>query len=265
MFIDCYQAMNYNNFSTLEKRDRMINVNLNKLNPLEISVHDKLSKIIKDNENIRILEAAEHCDVSPSKVSKLVRKLGFENFKQYKQFFSGEQISSEGKKISSELERLKNYIENFDPVLVDNFLSIFNKYNKIVLFGLGPSFICVEYFLYKLALLSGKSISLAQSEDYAQRLIDKETLLIVFSVTGKFSSFEDLSNTVKSRGAEMLLILEEYNTSLALEIDNIFFLTASTQDENLLPFEKTRTVFFIFIEEVIAKLMSDRDSDKLEG
>jgi DNA-binding MurR/RpiR family transcriptional regulator len=96
-------------------------------------------------------------------------------------------------------------------------------------------------------------------------LIDKETLLIVFSVTGKFSSFENLLNTVKSCGAKMLLILEEYNTSLALKIDNMFYLTRSTQDENLLPFEKTRTVFFIFIEEVIAKLKSDQDSDKLEG
>jgi DNA-binding MurR/RpiR family transcriptional regulator len=256
--------MNYNIFSILEKRDRMINVNLNKLNPLELFVHNKLSKIIKDNENIKILEAAESCDVSPSKVSKLVRKLGFDNFKQYKQFFSGEQIISEGKKKSSELERLMNYIENFDPLLIDNFLTIFKKYNKIVLFGLGPSFICVEYFSYKLALLSRKYISVAQSEDYAQRLIDKETLLIVFSVTGKFSTFENLVNTVKSCGAEMLLILEEYNNSLALEIDNIFYLTDSTQGENLLPFEKTRTVFFIFIEEVIAKLMSERDTNELE-
>ncbi|PGZ08501.1 RpiR family transcriptional regulator [Bacillus cereus] len=242
----------------------MININLNKLNPLELTVHNKLSKIITNNENIKILEAADCCDVSPSKVSKLVRKIGFENFKQYKQFFSGEHIVSEGKKKSSELERLKKYIENFDPVLIDNFLSIFNEYNKIVLFGLGPSFICVEYFAYKLALLSGKNISVAQSEDYAQRLVDKDTLLIVFSVTGKFSTFENLLNTVKSCEAEMLLILEEYNTSLVLEIDNIFYLTDSAQDESLLPFEKTRTVFFIFIEEVIAKLMSEQDINELE-
>src|SRR6478735_2482158 len=141
----------------------MININLNKLNPLELSVHNKLSSIIKSNENIKILEAADHCDVSSSKVSKLVRKLGFESFKQYKQFFSGEQIISEDKKKSTELERLKNYIENFDPVLIDNFLTIFKQYNKIVLFGLGPSFICMEYFAYKLSLLVYKIISVSQS------------------------------------------------------------------------------------------------------
>src|SRR4051812_45473194 len=123
----------------------MININLNNLNQLELSIHDKLSKIIEKNDNLKILEAADYCDVSSSKISKFVRKLGFENFKQYKQFFGGQQIITKDNKYSSELERLKNYIENFDSVLIDNFLAIFKKYNKIVLFGLGPSFICVEY------------------------------------------------------------------------------------------------------------------------
>lgn len=242
----------------------MININLNKLNQLELSVHNKLSKVIENNYNIKILEAADYCGVSSSMVSKLVRKLGFINFKQYKLFFSGQQIISEDKKDSSEIERLKDFIENFDTALIDNFLSIFNKYNKIVLFGLGPSFFCAEYFAYKLTLFSDKNIFVAQDEIYAQHLVDEETLLIVFSVTGKFTSFENLLNGVRSCGAEMLLILEEYNNSLAIEIDNIFYLTNSRQNDNLLPYEKTRTVFFIFIEEVIVKLMLERDTNKYE-
>ncbi|WP_167555430.1 MurR/RpiR family transcriptional regulator [Gottfriedia acidiceleris] len=242
----------------------MINININKLNEIELSVHNKLSKMIPTNANIKILEAANYCEVSPSKVSKLVRKLGFESFKQYKQFFSGQQMPIENKKISSEIDRLKNFLENFDSVLIDNFLDLFNKYDRIVFFGLGPSFICIEYFAYKLTLVSGKNISVAQSESYAQHLADEETLFVIFSVTGKFTSFENLINGVKARGANILMILEEYNTSLALEIDNIFYLTNSTQDESLLPFEKTRTVFFIFIEEVIARLMSEKDENNLE-
>ncbi|MFJ7978111.1 SIS domain-containing protein [Peribacillus sp. NPDC096379] len=144
--------------------------------------------------------------------------------------------------------------------MIDNFLTIFKKYNKIVLFGLGPSFFCVEYFAYKFALVSGKNIFSTQSETYAQHLVDEETLFIVFSVTGKYTSFENLFNAIKSCGTEILLILEEYNNSSALEIENIFYLTKSTQNESLLPFEKTRTVFFIFIEEVIARLMSERET-----
>lgn len=215
---------------------------------------------MKENDHLKIIEAADYCHVSSSKVSKLVRKLGFENFKQYKQFFGGQPIIPVDKKVSSELERLKNFIENFDAGLVDEFLTLFKKYNRIVLFGLGPSFICIEYFAYKLALVSGKNILVSQGEDHATHLVDEETLLIVFSVTGKFTSFENLFDGVKSKGAEILLILEEYDNSSALKVDNIFYLTQSAQNDELLPYEKTRTVFFIFIEEIIATLMAERDT-----
>lgn len=158
----------------------MININLNQLNELEQSIHSKLSKMIENNDNPKIIDAAQYCGVSPSKISKLARKLGFENFKQYKQYLSGKPVITKNKKISNELERLKNFLEHFDPDLVDKFITIFNKYNRIVLFGLGPSFICVEYFAYKLALVSDKSIVTTHSEDYAQHLVDEETLFIVF-------------------------------------------------------------------------------------
>ncbi|MEH7011105.1 SIS domain-containing protein [Neobacillus niacini] len=246
----------------MRKEGKTININLNKLNELELSVHNKLSEIIKEKDHLKILEAAEYCNVSSSKVSKLVRKLGFESFKQYKQFFGGQPIIQKDKKTSSELERLKHFIDNFDPTLVDEFLTLYKKYNRIVLFGLGPSFICIEYFAYKLALVSGKHILVSQGEDHAKHLVDEDTLLIVFSVTGKFASFENLFNGAKSKGAEILLILEEYDNSQTLQVDNIFYLTKSAQNGKLLPYEKTRTVFFIFIEEIIAKLMAERDALK---
>lgn len=241
----------------MRKKGKTININLNKLNNLELTVHNTLSEIIKDNDHLKILEAADYCNVSPSKVSKLVRKLGFESFKQYKHFFGGQPIIHEDKQISSELERLKHFIDNFDPTLVDEFLTLYKKYDRIVLYGLGPSFICVEYFAYKLAVVSEKNILVSQGEDHAKHLVDEKTLLIVFSVTGKFASFENLFNEVKSRGAETLLILEEYDNSSALKADNIFYLTQSAQNEKKLPYEKTRTVFFIFIEEIMAKLMAE--------
>ncbi|OME96737.1 MULTISPECIES: MurR/RpiR family transcriptional regulator [Paenibacillus] len=238
----------------------MLNININKLSPLELSVHNKITEILKQNNNLKILEAAHLGNVSPSQISKFVRKLGFENFKQYKQHFGGQQIVPTSIKKSTELERLLKIIENFNPVLIDNFLKIYNKYNKIVLYGLGPSFICAEYFSYKLALVSEKSIYVSQSETYTKNLVDKETLLIVFSVTGKFASFNDLFNSVKPCGTEIMLILEEYDNSLALDIDNIFYLTKYTQSNSLLAFEKTRTVFFIFIEEVISRLMAEQNA-----
>ena len=241
-----------------EAGGKTININLSRLNDLELTVHNKLIEALSKGEQLKIIEAADYCEVSPSKISKFVKKLGFNNFKQYKQFFTGHPVIQSPKEISSELERLTRFIENFDHNLVDEFITLFKRYSRIIIFGFGPSFICVEYFAYKLALVSGKNIMVSQVEDHAVQLAGEDTLLIVFSVTGKFSSFEKLFSGVKSQGAEILLILEEYDNSSTLKADNIFFLTQSTQSEKLLPYEKTRTAFFIFIEEILAKLMAEK-------
>lgn len=232
----------------------MIKVATDKLTKLEEELHDKLSKAVSANDKIKIIEAAEIGDVSPSKVSKLVRKLGFDNFKQYKLYFSGQEMTSKKQKQSNEIERLKLFLETFDTGIIHDFISIFQKYDKIVLFGLGPSFISAEYFAYKLATVSDKNVTVTQSEDFAERLADEKTLLIVFSVTGKFSSFHPLFQNVKKNGSNIMLILEEYVDTREFLADYIFHLSTFNQDDALLPFEKTRTVFFIFIEEIIAKL-----------
>ncbi|MDR0138844.1 SIS domain-containing protein [Metabacillus idriensis] len=232
----------------------MIKVVTDKLTKLEVELHDKLSKAVSANDKIKIIEAAEIGEVSPSKVSKLVRKLGFDNFKQYKLYFSGQQMNLKKHKKSNEIERLMLFLETFDSEIIDDFVSIFQKYDKIVLFGLGPSFISAEYLAYKLATVSDKNVTVTQSEDFAERLADEKTLLIVLSVTGKFSSFDTLFQNVKKNDSSIMLILEEYVNTREFLADYIFHLSKFNQSDTLLPFEKTRTVFFIFIEEIIAKL-----------
>lgn len=238
----------------------MIKVTTDKLTKLEEELHDKLSKAVSENEKIKIIEAAEIGEVSPSKVSKLVRKLGFDNFKQYKLYFSGQQINVKKKKKSNEIERLKLFLETFDSGIIHDFISIFQKYEKIVLFGLGPSFFSAEYFAYKLATVSNKNITVTQSEDYAERVADEKTLLIVLSVTGKFSTFDTLFQNVKKNDANIMLILEEYVDTREFPANYIFHLSKYNQDDALLPYEKTRTVFFIFIEEIITKLSNATDT-----
>ena len=232
----------------------MIKVVTDKLTKLEEELHEKLSKAVSEDNKIKIIEAAEIGEVSPSKVSKLVRKLGFDNFKQYKLYFSGQEMNLEKHKKSNEIERLMRFLENFESEVIDDFVSIFQKYDKIILFGLGPSFIAAEYFAYKLATVSDKNVTVTQSEDFAERIADEKTLLIVLSVTGKFSSFHPLFQNVKKNGSSIMLILEEYVNTKEFHADYIFHLSKYSQGDALLPFEKTRTVFFIVIEEIIAKL-----------
>jgi DNA-binding MurR/RpiR family transcriptional regulator len=159
------------------------------------------------------------------------------------------------KKPSSELERIKNFIDEFDVSLVDEFIDLVNDYDKIILFGYGPSFICTQYFEYKLRLVTNKFVIAVPDEVSVERLIDDNSLLIILSTTGKFRSFENLNNYTKNYNCKVLLLVEEYNTSLLGHYDNIFFLTKSSQSNDFEPHEKSRTVFFIFIEEVIQHII----------
>ena len=239
-----------------------MNVTESNLNQTEQTIHQKLTTLLKENVKLKIREAANICEVSPSKISKYVKKLGFDSFKQYRLHFSGQVPLPEKSIQSDEMTRLHYFLENFDRLVINQFLDYFSSHKKIILYGLGPTFICLEYFAYKINFMTDKKIFVTQEENATERLADADTLLIIFSVTGTFSKFDSIYDSVNGQGGSVLLILEEYNTNIYDKIDNILYLTKSVQNQDLLPYEKTRTIFFIFIEEIITQLMSQNDNNK---
>lgn len=232
----------------------MINIDFSRLNPLEKQIHNQLLHYSELYPDIKINKAAEMCSCSVSKISKFVKKLGFANYKQYMDFLYGKEVLPNNS--SRELERIKNFINEFDPSLVDDFIELLNKHDKIILFGYGPSFICAQYFEYKLRLCTNKFISTVPDEITVETTADENTLLVVLTTTGTFRSFDNIYELQKKKGCEVLLIAEEYNTSLLANCDHIIWLSRFRQSDHLRPHEKSRTVFFIFIEEIIQRLLN---------
>lgn len=59
----------------------MLKINMSSnLNELDTEIHNQLSKECKSNPKLTIVEAANLCHCSPSKISKFVKKAGFENY-----------------------------------------------------------------------------------------------------------------------------------------------------------------------------------------
>lgn len=228
-------------------------IDLNKLNPLELDIYNRLMHYAAGNSRLKIAEASNLCGCSTSKISKFVKKLGFENFKQFVLYTQNKELPK--KEYSSELQRIQNYTETFDESIVDNFISLLDRHQKIILLGYGPSYYCAQYFEYKLRIQCDAFIIAVPDLVTAQNLIDDTTLLVIFSTTGHFTSFKEICNKTKESGGDILLLVEEYHRDLLDEYDNICFLTNSTQSPELAPHEKSRIVFFIFIEEVIFKLL----------
>lgn len=185
---------------------KMINIDFGKLNKLEQKIHETLSEQIKINDNMRITEAAETCDCSTSKISKFVKKLGFDNYKQYLDFLQGRDIPEQNH--TNELLRIHNFINDFDDLMAEEMLELIEKHDKIVLFGYGPSLICAQYFEYRLRLFTSKMIIAVADEVSVASMTNESTLLILITVTGKFQSFQDVYTQSKEKGCDVVMVVE---------------------------------------------------------
>ncbi|MDF2655883.1 MAG: RpiR family transcriptional regulator, partial [Bacillota bacterium] len=93
-----------------------------------------------------------------------------------------------------------------------------------------------------------------------ETMVDQNTLLVIFTTTGTFRSFENVYRISKEKSCKVLTIAEEYNASLLENCDRIFWLCKYPQPQGLKPHEKSRTVFFIFIEEILHKLVAQENA-----
>jgi len=229
----------------------MIKVDYNNLNLLEKKLLEGTREYIQHNPKISITELSGCFDVSTSKISKFVKKLGFESFKQYKNFIVGEVSEPRNGQASSELQRITDYISQFDEKLAYDFWMKIKDCNKLVIYGLGPSYICADYFAYRLRTFSDV-FSLATNDLTVVKNADNsDTKLLVLSTTGMFKPLKDDLNGLNYK--EIIFLFEEFRHFAELQGNTIFYLTDSTGDDTLKPYEKSRTLFFIFLEEIIQK------------
>ena len=230
----------------------MLNLDTTKLNPLDQRIVDQIVAQGRLNPSLKIREVAEICGCSMSQVSKAVRKAGFSGYKDFLHILStGKQPL---KPALAELERLKKVIGELDIAAVDEFARLIEQHEKIILFGYGPSLVCARYFEYKLHLCSSAFVTTAPDEQSARSLLEKTSLLIILTTTGQFRSFGDLALDARAKGADVVVVSEEFNPQLLETCSRYFVLTRHKQPDTLEPYEKTRTVFFIFLEEVISRL-----------
>lgn len=232
----------------------MLDIRIESLNNVEKKILDILRGhlVAEPQRYITITEAARLCQVSSSKVSKTAAKLGFESYKKFIAFYQGGQLNpSTNYRQQSELERISKFINSFDYSIAEKTFQIMIRHSKIIFYGFGPSFICAQYFVYKLQCLTNIPIFATSDATTLKHCLDKGCLLVILTVTGAFADFKPMISDAEQNGASILMVLEDYNKNMYPEVSHKIFLTDQMQPNHLQPFEKTRTCFFIFFEEVI--------------
>jgi DNA-binding MurR/RpiR family transcriptional regulator len=234
----------------------MIGIDETKLNPLERTVVTALAAHAKDHPAPKIVEAAAICSCSVSQVSKAVKRAGFGGYKHYMRFlYHGE---SPQQTQLQELDRIKQFIDEFDTSLVDDFVELIKSHAKIVFFGYGPSHICAQYVEYKLRFCTDAFVTTPPDEASVRNMVDDESLLVILTTTGQYRSFHDVSLFARGRGTDVVVVSEEFNSHLMDECDRYVVLSNHRQPDELKPHQKTRTVFFVFFEQVIQQILTNR-------
>lgn len=231
----------------------MIHIDFTALNTLEKSIHEKLQSASSSQPTLRITEAALLCGCSTSKISKFTKKLGFTNFKQYVAFLYDDTMTKK-QSPSSELGRIQQFITNFDERLVDDMIALIAGHERIILFGYGPSLLCAQYLEYRLRTASPKVIIAVVDDLSVASMTDASTLLIIVTVTGAYRDFTTMYNSASKKGATVAIVAQNYNVSLLDQCDTIFFLTDTPNSGEKLPHERSRTLIFIYMEEVIQRI-----------
>lgn len=229
-------------------------INFKNLNSLEQKIHATLitgwqQNILAKDSSIQTL--ANYCNVSESKISKFVRKSGFNSLKSYREFITNDRGNFNW---HNELEKLIFLTQNYDTTIVDDVINEMNNYSKIIIFGYGPSYIAGQYFAYKLNFKNDKFVLAINDELLLNNIIDKQTLVIFLSETTRFKSFKATVDAVNSKDATSLFIVGEFIFAPELSEQKIVYLTEFKPDNSKKAFEKTRIHFFLFFEMIIEKL-----------
>ena len=115
----------------------------------------------------------------------------------------------------------------------------------------GPSLLCAQYIEYRLRSASPKVIIAVVDDLSVASMSDASTLILIFTVTGLYRDFTDMYKAAANKKAKVVIVAQHYNASLFAQCDKIFFLTEEPNSEDTTPYEQSRTLFFIFMEEVI--------------
>lgn len=207
-----------------------------------------ISKIMLDNYNnlgfMNISELAKLCNVSISKISKFIRTIGFDDFKQFKSeatFKSNRQETSRFPHIIEYISEfgyidyfsnIKNDIDNLNSYVDANELKRLAKAihdsTDVAAFGLMHSEHAALQLQSKLAYY-GKHI-FTQVNDFKQdnyiRYASKDTLIIIFSDSGNYVNTHQISeghlrkNELINSKSKIALITSNQNE---LEYPNVDF------------------------------------------
>lgn len=228
----------------------------------------KICTKILDNPEIiiehSIIEAGNLCQTSKSAMLRFAKKLqyrGYSEFKyaieEYKNLLNKPVISQNQSTlfyVSQSFQLTINALGDLDfDDRLKQLVQLFDTYSYVKVLGIGNSAFCAKQLVY--SLYSHNRFFESVTDDvqfiYLENCLDKEHLLIIFSVSGSEETYLQLLKKARLKGAYVVLISMNQDTSLNKYSQMNFFLPS-----NIVPLENSkelkqldnRTTLYFFAE-----------------
>lgn len=223
------------------------------LTATEIGISDTISEHLDEVPTLTITKLANLCGVSPSKITKYAKRLGFNGYKEFQYQLKNDRYKTDDKGSAFEYQRDKilQFFDSFSTSKLEQLKQLIYTSDKTYLFGRGPSLRVCEYYEPRLRVAANKNIV----SNYDEYLFDldvahassEQKLMIVLTVSGKSKKVSEVLQTSRKRNMKTVCISAYYNQKLETESDLYINLLDRKEifDKSLI---RGRTLFYIYFE-----------------
>ncbi len=185
------------------------------LNELEYQIYLYLVNNKENITNKKLKMVADELHVSPSMVTRVLQKIGFEGFTQFKvqlrlQASQDSGIQESGINYLIDYFNKMNKSEALQPIR--DAANLMHKAAEILFFGVGLSGAMGKYGSY---LFNRNGIKSFAIEDFSHRfdIYDENTCVVVLTISGETKEVNEQIGSIKQVGAKVVVITNSQNTT----------------------------------------------------
>lgn len=197
-----------------------LQLNKSSLTDKQFKIAKSLYKLIK-KENLGISLAAKKLETSTSTISKLIKKLGYTDYRSFViTTYNPEEETNNGEsliKIKDYYNELINKsLELLDEETIQEVIDQIESSNRITVIGVGNSGISAEELSSRLERMgySVKAITDVHRMKMQSTLLNEDDLLIAISNSGETISVNDSAKIAEKQGATILSITNNNQSDL---------------------------------------------------
>ena len=192
----------------------------------ELRIYQYCQDHPSDVYKMKIHELAERVYTTAPSISKLVKKLGFNNYQEFKvdirDVFSMAQNSQQHNAfVSQYIQEVQDALTKIAESKVNAFCGFLSGCNTIITWGYGTSDSVAKYVSYNLMLLGFNSLN---ETDYTNcnvrsRFLTRHDCLLIVSNSGESEMLEEIILNARKNGVKVAAITSRANSTLAQSAD----------------------------------------------